>query len=238
MNTSFFKIFLLVVFAECFFIGKSQVICNASSRIPTNVFYPNTNTNFSSLSQYTLYLCGPNTVVYDTVNPGYSKMFLVNTGSTLTIVGGSPGPTDAVWLKAGATLILKWGNPNLWLVMYEPGATIIDMVGGLTPITCTTTITFPSVNCFAGINEIDKKESVFKSWPNPTSDKINIELLNSDNQFADISIINFLGETIYEVKQWQVSGRKIPIDFLSNGSYFLCVKTKTRQEIQKLIVVK
>lgn len=230
------KIFLLsVVMLNCF-IGKTQIICNASNRIPTNFFYSNSTTNFSAASGYTLYLCGPNTIVYDTINPGYSKTFLINSGSTLTAVGGCPGPSNMAWVKNGATFILKWGNPNLWAVFYEPGATIIGM-GGL-EVACTPTITFPSVNCFAGINELDKKEPVFKSWPNPFSDNIHIELINSDNQFADISIINYLGEIIYEKKQWPVAEKKIAIDFLSNGTYFLCLRTKTEQQIKKLIVVK
>ena len=93
-------------------------------------------------------------------------------------------------------------------------------------------------NYTTDIAKLKKQEILFKVYPNPSTTKINIEFINPDNQFADITIINQLGEIIYKHKQWTIIEKEIPIDNLSNGSYFIQVKTKYGQQTEKLIIIR
>lgn len=59
--------------------------CVETNLVPDTFFYPNTSTTYTNnnIIQECLYLCGPNTVVYDTIPPfGKCRTVLLNSGCT------------------------------------------------------------------------------------------------------------------------------------------------------------
>jgi len=215
-------------------IGYGQ-LCNPTYTA-TEIFYPNT-TSTATNSGFK-YLCGPNTVVYDTLNTG-CKYHYVNAGSTLIFkVDPSCMLTSRIWLKNNSTLNIQQGNE--WVsVVFEPLATIINTVGAMFGSNPCTSVTFPTVECsVADINEAINKPNLFRIWPTPSSNKINIEFYSSADIFADISINNHLGQIVSSFNQFPVDNKEIPIDNLSNGSYFLNFQTKSGRQTQKLIILR
>ncbi len=75
MKNLFFAIFLISNI-----LLKAQNFC-APTYTSGEIFYPNT-TNTPTNYIFARYLCGPNTIVYDTVAFGYIS-FYVNPGATL-----------------------------------------------------------------------------------------------------------------------------------------------------------
>ena len=94
------------------------------------------------------------------------------------------------------------------------------------------------MNCFTGIKEASLRQTIFKFYPNPSITKINIEFITSNDQFAEIRITNQLGEIVHEIKQWAIIDKEISIDNLSNGSYFIQIKTRLGQQTEKLIILR
>lgn len=228
--------FLAATIINCF-TGNAQGLCNlAGTQIPSNTFYSNSTNNFSSLNNYTLFLCGPSTIVYDTINEFVCKTALVNSNSKLIISGTCTLSTNIIWVKNGGTLILQKGNPNTFAVYYEPGAIIIDLIGGVTKTSCSL-ITFPTVNCVAGITEYSKANDIFALYPNPCSAKIIIELKDLNIQYFDLIIRNQLDEVVYLIRPETLKHLEIATDFLANGLYFVQVKTKLGTHIEKILII-
>jgi len=232
--------FLLLTFLTLTNLINGQTVCNPSISIPMDIFYPYTTSvlpTFSVSSNSLVYLCGPNTVLYDTLGSGKCHAAYVNSGCTLIFkqnpsVCGGPHP---IYLKSNSTLILKAGG-QVW-IYYEPLTTIINLAGVPVFSTSCASINFPIVNCANGLNKNNKKEIIFEIFPNPTSSKININVLNPDEQFADIRITSQCEDVVFENKKWQISDKEIPIEKISNGYYFIQIKTKLGQQIEKLIVI-
>lgn len=231
------KYFLLIGFLTSTSLIKAQSACSPTYA-PTDIFYPN-STSTATTSAITEYLCGPNTVVYDTLGLGTCHKAYLNPGTTLIFKETTFQCSSAhqFWLKGNAVLVLK-GSGSV-IITKESSATVNNLgsVSVFTTIVCPT-ITYPFVNCSVGINEFNKKESLFRTYPNPTSSTINIEFLNTNHQPVDIRIVNQLGEIVYENKQWSTIYKEIPIEFLSNGSYLIRIKTNLGEQTEKLIVIK
>ena len=219
-----------------------QPSCTPSD-IPTSIYYTNTTSSYTPVLApnpgYSIgYLCGPNAVVYDTsiINSSCRIMY-VNSGCTLTI--RAPGCVfyHAIYLKNNATLNILANSAGL-NVLYEPLAIINNLSTSFMNFGPCPSLTFPTVNCAAGINEYNNQRNFFRIYPNPSLDNINIEFLQSSYQAAEIRITNQLGEAVYENKQWLLIDKEIPIDNLSNGSYFIHVNTKLEQQTEKLIIIR
>ncbi|MCH8903845.1 MAG: T9SS type A sorting domain-containing protein, partial [Bacteroidetes bacterium] len=93
-----------------------------------------------------------------------------------------------------------------------------------------------------GIND-DKPDNIFdiKIYPNPTSSQINIQLKNLENQDVELTIMNILGEVIYEEMFHNVEGElnKIyALSQLSNGIYFIKIGLDERIFVNKIIIQK
>ena len=204
----------LLVFALCS-IGKGQFSCS-STGLGGDVFYPNTVSTPTSAPTGNQYLCGPNTVVYDTLPIGCLFVH-VNTGSTLFYNKGCPQTIGGiVWLKNNSTLNILPGCPGL-TVYYEPLATINNIAAiAINSVACPS-ITFPAINCATGINEQDSQEAVFLVYPNPVSNNLFISSKQYFSEDDEIEIINALGQTLLKSNY----STEIDISSLSQGYYLL-----------------
>ncbi len=232
------KIILFIILFPVFIY--SQTGCNLATSIPQVVYYPNSVSNYTNcLAGYdTLYLCGTNTIVYDTTCTGNCRSALLNPGSTLYLKRTScPGSFGAYYVKDNATLILKAGSTVI-RVKKEPLAIIINQ--SLAPIITTTctSLTFPTINCLAGIEENNLNENIFSLSPNPSSGFLKIESKINLTNNPDIIIRNQLGQTVFEYLNFDLTKKEISIENLANGIYYVCFKTKEFITTKKISVLK
>ncbi len=210
--------------------------CNQSTLAVTHLFAPNSISSYSFAfgnADNCLYLCGPNTVVYDTVQTLHCRTTLINSGCHF--ISSSPTCTkaDFVFAKNGSTLTINSNaNGNSFRVYYEPLATIIDLTGMAVTYSCTS-ISFPLVNCSIGIFEKDAFESSFAIFPNPVSNFLQIKSEQLIEQNALIEIINYLGQTVIKTK----FKNELDISELPNGIYILQLKNSQGQVAVKRVVV-
>ena len=76
-------------------------------------------------------------------------------------------------------------------------------------------------------------------YPNPTRGLLNIEFDNIDNKISEVSVVNVLGDKIYndnlDNKTFKYSSQ-IDLSKYSNGIYFVRFKTKDGFVTKKLIL--
>jgi hypothetical protein len=236
------NVFLLLISFLQFNKVKSQTwSCDQSTTAISTIYYPNTTSNITTTvtNFNATYLCGPNTIVYDTAGYYGCRLMLISSSSTLISSSPTCLMVDFYYVKNGGTLIIK-SNANGFgfRVYYEPLANIIDnSSGGVQTFSCSSLL-FPSVNCFTGINEQGEKNNFLKIWPNPTSTRINIGITGTYFQSAEVIIINQIGEIVFENKQFSLTNKEIPVDNFKDGVYFIQVKTKDRQQREKFVIVR
>lgn len=222
---------------------KSQIQfaagCNQSTLNINTVFLPNTTTSYSNatIPAEVLYLCGPNTIVIDTISKFHlCRNVLINPGCIYYTNSGGCTWSEYILAKNNSTVVVSstsWSGINIY---YEPGATIIDYsVPGAQTFSCAS-LTFPTASCYTGIYENNLEQFSFIIYPNPANSKIIIKIFNFDNQFVDLSIANQLGELVLHRKKWAISENEIPIDNFSNGLYYVQIKTSHGQRNEKLII--
>lgn len=189
---------------------------------PTFIFYQNTTTNFT----YTVgikYLCGPNTTVYDTISPSGCQFAYLNSGCSLIIKSGCPGP-HYIYLKNNSTLTILPGTSFPVGIWFETGATINNPSGVFTSTTLCTSITYPTVNCFVGIKELTNSHSV-KIYPNPSLNTINISTEQNEFENSELEITNSLGQTVLKEK----FKSEIDVSKLPKGFYNLKIISESKQ---------
>ena len=81
----------------------------------------------------------------------------------------------------------------------------------------------------AGVNEFKGKSNEIKVYPNPTMN--NLQVTVSYEQVQDIKIYDMLGKEIINTKE-----KEIDVSNLSNGVYFINIKTNTSTYTQKVVV--
>jgi hypothetical protein len=96
----------------------------------------------------------------------------------------------------------------------------------------------PPVGCPTSLNESSNSFISFSLWPSPSSTKVNLDLSNFSDNFADIIFQNQCGQSVKTFKQFSLDRKEIPIDDLPNGSYFVIVQTPTFKQTRKLIVLR
>ncbi len=211
---------------------NGQPSCSTTGTVG-DIFYANTVSTPTFATNGVQFLCGPNTVVYDTIYIGYIFAHL-NTEALCIFLRGDPRTVNFVWLKDNSTLnILPGCSPVT--VCYEPLAIINNPAAVPIGSVACTSITFPLV-CATGINEKSNTEYVFLIYPNPSSSQINIETVNFQHKTADVYIFNQLGELVLERKNWNISEKEINIDKFSCGLYFIQIKTSNGQQTKKLVI--
>ena len=90
-----------------------------------------------------------------------------------------------------------------------------------------------------GVNEISNVSSV-DIYPNPASDMANINFTLSETSNVTISLENIIGEEILKAELGNVSAHEtlfpLNIDGISNGLYFVTVKTSKGAVTKKIVI--
>lgn len=221
--------------SSCIFMNSQSSYCNPTD-MPVEIFSPN-STATPTANIGLQYLCGPNTIVYDTIGPQYCREVYINNNSTLYLLSGCPA-TDFIWVKNGCTLNIKSGSVGIIEIVAEPGAIINHPSGPHSytsyTIACTS-ITYPNINCATGIIENNLGYD-FKLYPNPTNSILNIKLDNVlDSEVFRIRLTDALGR---EITTTDYKSR-LDISFLENGIYFVQIsKNKSLLWTDKLMISK
>jgi hypothetical protein len=199
---------------------NGQTSCLPST-IPVEIFYPSTtNTGTVNVDINNIqYLCGPNTVLYDTSQSMCRQVYIDNF-STLYLKADCPA-TQSIWVKSNCILNIIDG-PSVIFIHVEVGAIINQPAGphsySATIDTCST-IVYPNINCTTGL--IEKVDEIkINIFPNPTNSILNV--VDEKNQFnnATIEIKNQFGQMIYTA----ACSSQIDLSNLFSGMYFLIIR--------------
>lgn len=87
------------------------------------------------------------------------------------------------------------------------------------------------------IKDISKQAKDIKVYPNPTTDEINIEWENFNQNGSYYTIIDMQGKFI-DKKEIQTQKEKVNMSELATGSYFLKILDKTNSEIKTMKIQK
>lgn len=222
--------FLTVITVIISLFTNGQNNCNPTT-IPTDIYYPNSITtptnNFGRE-----YLCGPNTLVYDTIEYGCHFVY-VNSGCTLFFKPTvSCAAASYIWLKNNSILNIVQGiGPTF--IFHETNATINNpYLVTVSSYSCAS-ITFPTVNCIPnGIKENNSNTSTFEIYPNPAFDKLNIEFTFGEKEFTKAEIINSIGQVIKEIDLSYTNKKAtININELQNGVYVLKLSSRGTRDL-------
>lgn len=202
--------------------------CNPTNT-PTVIYYPNTTSTPTAVSGYE-YLCGPNTVVYDTINSGCHFVY-INPGCNLIFkYGECAGPSD-IWIKNGGTLTLVSTSVSA-VVFYEPSAVINNSVGASITSNSCTSISFPTVNCTGvGLFNSYLGDNQFRVYPNPTREKLIIECTKVPDEKGEVALQSLCGEILLRTEFKSV----IDLSAFPNGIYFLSVQNCETRSVFKII---
>lgn len=91
----------------------------------------------------------------------------------------------------------------------------------------------------AGINNIDNYVSNINTYPNPTSDNINVELYAQKVSTIKLQLVDLTGKLIKEINVGEVQGNykhTINTTGISKGVYFLKVTANDAVETKKIII--
>lgn len=229
------KLFFVFILISNFLLGQSPS-CNVSALIPDVIFYPGVSStpSYTPYAQY--YLCD-SAIVYDTLLGGDLQIF-ISPGAVYYWKGGERR-SSLIYVKNGGTLnLIPTGYPSSRFIVVEPGATINDpaMLNGpsFSPIACTS-ITFPSINCFTGINEFNKNKITAKLFPNPNSGSFKLQI-NTEIKKGELVLMNSLGQKVYEQKISQ-GENQINSNNLAKGLYhYLILENKIQLSEGKIAI--
>lgn len=235
------RVRLLLLFCLALFISYGQppsVGCNQSTTAINTIFYPNTTTNITSTVTNVrgMFLCGPNTLVYDTSNviadPNSCRQVFVSPSSTIITNATSCVFTLVYFVKNNGTLVLTPStNPQGVSVFYELGANIIDNSTGVLTYSCSS-LQFPPVNCSStSLNKTARRDISLIISPNPTSNYFSINLNPSP---ANVKIYDGYGRMVYEKEQY-VSETPVDISFLQASIYYIKVFSQGMTTMQKIV---
>ncbi len=226
------QLFILFVFIQ---IGiKAQSVCSVTAAPIGEIFYPYT-TSSSTVDVGIQYLCGPNTILYDTMLVSCRDVFVDN-NSTLFLKASCP-TVDHIYLKSNCTLNVLNGSAGITGVWAEPGATINNYATSpsyhLNTVTCSSII-YPYVNCTVGLNE--KQINSFKIYPNPANDVFYIDAKVYSS--IDIKLFSIIGEFVIEKTIDNIS-IGLDVSKLANGIYvYKAFNNGLEIKVGKLIISK
>lgn len=239
MKKIIISILLVVLFQRV--ISQTPFLgCNQSTTNINTIFYPNTTSNITSTVTNIsgMYLCGPNTLVYDTSNvaqgPFVCRTVFVSASSTLITNSWACAYYEIYFVKNNATIIFTPNTSNTSVhVYYEPNAIIIDNSAGVNTYSCTS-IFFPAVNCSATSIKQNNLSYNLVIYPNPANDILNFEIPKPE-LFSKIKIVNSLGQLVKEEEATNIN--KVNIKDLPVGIYFLKIRYTNSIHINKRFII-
>ena len=146
---------------------------------------------------------------------------------------GIPATGSFAGIKPGG---FGWAGVHLWTGNLEVTSTarIYIYKDGYYSTGDTLTYILHSVNG----NGIDKKyetDDIITVYPIPASNNLNITIDNKNSVEIPISLYNILGERVYTTKNSK-NNLVIPLDKISDGVYFLTIKTDNRNYTKKIVI--
>lgn len=238
------KKLLLAFILMTSFANAQTAGCNAGFT-PITICYPN-QTKVIPIGAQTdmIYLCGTNSVVWDTFNPPSikSRNVFVNAGAVYNIKSTAGNHQVTIYAKSGSTVNIMAGTNLAFMTVYnkEIGATLNNAAssGTLSNNTCSV-INGPSVNCAAsGITENQSITLETSIWPNPTNGKIYISALVADKAPVSLNVINQLGEVILTEEYLNNGKKELSLEKYPSGIYFIRIKSGNATETKKVILLK
>lgn len=179
-------------------------------------------------------LCGPNTMVYDTlhdsINFPYRDLVFVGEFSKYVSKGINHLAINAIYVKSTATLELRPAitqNSLLHLIV-EPGATILNYSGfNFYDVDTCSSLIFPSGCLYTGLEEnSDTHSGAFRIWPTPAADVLNLHYsADASGSPTEILIYNSLGQMVQTQRPvFENNKTSLLLSELKNGIYFLELK--------------
>ncbi len=226
----------------------SQNLCDVSSDSIEVVFYPNSINNHTTFiaNQPSLYLCGNNTIVYDTsMSTAYGCRYVfLNAGTKYYTKNNTCSGYDVIHAKNNSTVVVMPTAASI-AIRYEIGATIIDLSSGGVILTNTcSTLIFPTVNCTAsGIKAFESENEKLSIYPNPACDLLNVAFPSTSSGYGSatsykLQIYNSLGQLLKEEEIiFKNQTTTINTKELQNGVYFLKLKNDNSLILSKRIVI-
>lgn len=193
------------------------------NQTPVDIYYPNSVTANTAVTGAE-YLCGPNTLLYDTVVTGCHFVY-VNPTSTLVVKYGFCNAASIVWLKNNGTLIVLNGSVPFQLIS-EPLAIVSNTSGVSIPTATCGSITFPSVNCSAtGIIKYGLQKSQVSVFPNPGGKELFISFGSTTlNGPVKLVITNNGGRVVEQSDEFIANGLLKRKMNLENGLYLITLQ--------------
>lgn len=77
--------------------------------------------------------------------------------------------------------------------------------------------------------------SLFKVYPNPASENVNLHLLDTEANGFDVTVIDMLGKTVLK-NSYTTNEASLNIASLNTGVYFISITSNGKHQVKKLIV--
>ena len=196
-------------------------------------------------------------IILSQINPCgkyYCKMYMYNASSVLTYV--CDGGVTIFYDTLSQGLLLSdsccaGGFSNNTILFNYNDSTLTD--GWSCGYTCGKLFPGDSISCFQkqgsgpynyyfghklyslpnGVREIRGTEKNILVYPNPASDKVNVELKKKGTQLKQISIIDMYGKS--QEKELN-NNNEIDVSSFAEGLYFICITTDKGIEIRKIAI--
>jgi hypothetical protein len=179
------------------------------------------------------FLCGPSIVEVQSKGSSIIHGDTLEWISVITLPGSSVGLAGKIYKRFGATDDYLFPTPR----NCDP-----DMVIEFFDYTfsCFQDDTFPLLNVtekdcdyllYTQLSEVEQPDKVVSIFPNPSSNKLTIQLLKPNKKINSIQIIDLQGRTLKSLNQREIDNSDLP-----NGIYFLWINFENNEKIIKKII--
>ncbi len=220
---------------------------NITSNLPTsNVYF--TYLTFSATNPNHIWITNWATV-YETTNGGASwtniSSGLPNVGVNC-IVYNDNSSTDEVYVGTDLGVYYKDNGMSSWQPYNTnlPNVIVNEleihyMTGKLRAATYGRGVWESPLNTATSVKENFKPQTQLTVYPNPAQNMVNITLDKAEENIVSVSIMDLTGKEVLKKSKAQASGHAdLETSTLSNGVYFILVKTNASVYSQKLVIEK
>ncbi len=214
---------------------KAQVSCSPTLQ-PTEIFYPNTTSQPTNSPFSIQYLCGPNTIVYDSIPASLScYTAYVNALCTLNVVSFGCSQHQEYYLKNGARLnLISYVSPIVNVVM-EPGAFLHDPFNSAVVSFCNSLV-FPQISCSTSSSETNPSMLNIGIWYKPDSKSVLIRTSDDRPFCGKITISDTFGKVLLLRQIETIQEMEIPLNTISPGIYIIRIQTLNGEYVKKIFI--
>lgn|GEM_PF-7027482 len=192
---------------------------------------------------------GPVTSVTSTAIPRPSSEYSIDRDTvckdevvTVTYTGGAGAGATYAWNFDGGTATPGSGKgPHTVMWPTSPGAKTIRLI--VTEDGCPSQERLVSLfveNC-TGIEDFETGNVRMQLMPNPADGNVTLKLENCRDNFAEVQIVNMLGQNMYSEKLSNISGtfaKELNLTKLESGSYYVKLVLKDSEIVRRLVIIK